>query len=317
MDKPLWMWATFGITVLVLMALDLGVLNKRDREITVKQSLRLSAFYIAMGVAYGMWVWYTLGADSGKLFLTGYVVEKSLSMDNIFVMSLIFTHLSIPRQNRHKVLFWGILGAILLRGVMIGVGAAIVSQYHWVLYLFAAFLIYSGIKMLFASEEEPDVSEKAFFRFLKKHLRFTSELHGNRFTAMLENPKKPGKKIRYFTPLFLALLMVEVADIVFAVDSVPAIFALTTDPYIVYTSNIFAILGLRALFFALDAIMHRFEYLKYSLSLVLVFIGAKVFAPLVGLEEIPASVSLAVTLGLLGAGVLYSMYKTKEVEAKS
>lgn len=311
MDKPIWMWAVFFSIVVVLLIIDLGLMHRKDKEIGVKESLLMSGFYVCVGLLYGAWVWHSLGAASGKEYLTGYIIEKTLSMDNIFVMSLIFTYFQIPRRFRHRVLFWGILGVIFLRGIMIGVGAALVERFEWVLYLFAAFLIFTGIKMLFAAEEEHDISKNKILAFLKKNLRFTDELHGNKFSVKLPHPEHPSKRIRYFTPLFATLLMIEFADVIFAVDSVPAIFAITTDPYIIYTSNIFAILGLRALYFALDAIIHRFTYLKYALSVVLVFIGGKVFAaPLLGLEKIPPSISLSVTVIVLASGVFYSMYRT-------
>ncbi len=318
MEKPLWMWAVFFSVVVTLMILDLGVTHRKDKEIGVKESLRMSAFYIAVGLLYGAWIWMELGAKSGSEYLTGYIIEKTLSMDNIFVMSLIFTYFQIPRRFKHRVLFWGILGVILLRGIMIGVGAALVSQFHWVLYLFAAFLLFTGIKMLFAEEEAPDISKNKTLKIMKKYLRFTDELHGNKFSVKLPHPQHPSKHVRYFTPLFACLVCIEFADVIFAVDSVPAIFAITTDPYIVYTSNIFAILGLRALFFALDAMIHRFEYLKYALSLVLVFIGGKVLVkPLLGIEEISPTLSLSITVLILATGVFYSMYRTAKEEKEA
>lgn len=318
MDKPLWMWAVFFSIVVALMIIDLGVMHRKDKEISVKESLKMSVFYIAVGLLYGAWIWMELGPKSGNEFLTGYIIEKTLSMDNIFVMSLIFTYFQIPRRFKHRVLFWGILGVILLRGVMIGVGAALVEQFEWVLYLFAAFLVFTGIKMLFADDEEPDISKNKVLRVMKRYLRFTDELHGNKFSVKLPAEAHSTDRKRYFTPLFAALVTIEFADVIFAVDSVPAIFAITTDPYIVYTSNIFAILGLRALYFALDAMIHRFTYLKYSLSLVLVFIGGKVLAhPLLGVEEISSALSLGVTVLILAAGVLYSLYRTSKEEAES
>ncbi len=316
MDKPIWMWGVFFSIVVTLMIIDLGVMHRKDKEITVKESLLMSLFYICIGLLYGGWIWMELGAKSGSQYLTGYIIEKTLSMDNIFVMSLIFTYFQIPRRFKHRVLFWGILGVIFLRGIMIGVGATLVEQFHWVLYLFAAFLVFTGIKMLFADDEEPDISKNKVLRFMKRYMRFTDELHGNKFSVQQPHPEHPSKKVRYFTPLFAALVTIEFADVIFAVDSVPAIFAITTDPYIVYTSNIFAILGLRALYFALDAMMHRFAYLKYALSLVLVFIGGKVLAhPLLGVEEIPSALSLGITVLILAAGVFYSMYRTSKEEA--
>lgn len=308
------MWAIFISVVFFLLILDLGLLHRSDREIGVKESLKLSIFYIVMGCLFGCFVWFQEGSQKGSEFFTGFLIEKSLSMDNIFVISLVFAFFGIPRKLQYRVLFWGILGVIILRGIMIGVGAALVAEFHWVLYIFAAFLIYTGIKMLFAGgeDERPDFEKSRIFLFLKSHLRVTPELYGNKFFVRLPDPKNPEKKINWCTPLFVCLIFVECADLIFAVDSVPAIFAITTDPYIVYTSNIFAILGLRALYFALSAILHRFEYLKYALSIILVFIGSKIFiADFILGGKFPASVSLGVTVALLAAGVIFSLYKTR------
>jgi tellurite resistance protein TerC len=237
------------------------------------------------------------------------MIEKSLSMDNVFVIALIFSFFAIPRQYQHRVLFWGILGVILLRALMIGLGATLVSQFSWVLYLFGAFLIFTGIKMWIIADHMPDIAKNPLLKFLKRHVRVTEGLRGNAFWVR-ETDTKTGKLERFATPLFLALVLVEFVDLIFAVDSVPAIFAITTDPFIVYTSNIFAILGLRALYFALAAMIHRFKYLKYALALVLVFIGSKIF--LVGvIGKIPAVISLSVTFGLIAGGVLVSLWKTR------
>jgi tellurite resistance protein TerC len=238
------------------------------------------------------------------------VVEKTLAMDNVFVIALIFSYFAIPRMYQHRVLFWGILGVIVLRGIMIGLGATLVSQYSWILYIFAAFLIFTGIKMMFVGDTEMDISQNPILKFMKKRMNVTDELHGHDFFVKKPHPVS-GKLVRFATPLFLALVLVEIADLVFAVDSVPAVFAITTDPFIVYTSNIFAILGLRALYFALAAILHRFHYLKYALSLLLVFIGSKIFvADLMGWEKFPASWSLSITFAILAAGVIFSLWKT-------
>ncbi len=315
LDKPVWMWGAFLTTVLLLLAFDLGILHRSDKEISVRQSLKLSVFYISMGLLYGLFVWHNLGAESAQDYYTGFIIEKSLSLDNIFVISLVFAHFAIPRQYQYRVLFWGILGVIILRGLMIGIGAELVHQFEWVLYLFAAFLIFTGAKMLVGADEEHDIEQNFVLRSVKRVMRVTKELHGNRFFVRLTNAR--NKKELFATPLFVALLVVEFVDLIFAVDSVPAIFAVTTDQYIVYTSNIFAILGLRALYFALSAMLHRFAYLHYSLALVLVFIGGKVFYPLMsGGEKIPSALSLAITLAILGAGVGYSLFKTAKEAAK-
>lgn len=311
LGKPAWMWLTFVVVVLFLLALDLGVLHKDSREIGIKESFALSAFYITLGLAFGGWLWYQSGEQAGLEYLTGFVVEKSLAMDNIFVIAMIFSYFSIPRAYQHRVLLWGILGVIILRGIMIAAGAAIVENYSWVLYLFAAFLIGTGIKMLLTADQEYDVSTNPVLKILRRKLPVTDGLRKEHFFVR-EPDEKTGKLKTFITPLFLALVMVELADVIFAVDSIPAIFAITTDPYIVYTSNIFAILGLRALYFALSALIHRFAYLKYALSVVLIFIGSKIFlADMLGLAKIPPVVSLTVTLGILAAGILGSLWATR------
>jgi len=311
MDKPLWMWVVFFAVVFFLLFLDLGVMHKKSKTITMRESLFMSGFYISMGLLYGVWIWFQLGFEYASLYITGFVVEKSLSLDNIFVISLVFAYFKIPRQYQHRVLFWGIMGVIVLRGIMIGLGTSIVQHFHWVLYLFAAFLVFTGIKMLFMKDDEDeDIGKNPVLVFLQKHMRVTQEIHGNKFLIKKE---RSGKLVTYATPLLMALIVIECVDLIFAVDSIPAILALTTDPYIVYTSNIFAILGLRALYFALAVILARFKYLKYALALVLVFIGSKVFiTDMLDMVKFPAWVSLSVTFALLGGGIAYSLYKTRD-----
>jgi tellurite resistance protein TerC len=311
LGKPLWLWFSFIAIVIALLAFDLGILNKSDHEIGVSESLKLSALYISLGVAFGGFIWYQLGELAAAEYLTAFVVEKTLALDNVFVIALIFSYFAVPRMYQHRVLFWGILGVIVLRGIMIGLGATLVAQYSWILYIFAAFLILTGIKMLVTEEKEMDLDNNMILRFMKKRFRVTDQLHGNNFFVRQPDPKT-GKVVRFMTPLFLALVLVEFADLVFAVDSVPAVFAITTDPYIVYTSNIFAILGLRALYFALAAVLHRFHYLKYALAVLLIFIGSKVFvAEWMGWEKFPANWSLGITFAILAAGIFYSLWKSR------
>lgn len=311
LTKPLWMWLGFVTIVLGLLAFDLGVLHRKAHEIGVAESLKLSVFYITLGLGFGGLVWWQLGSRSGMEYLTGFVVEKSLAMDNVFVIAMIFSYLAIPRIHQHKVLFWGILGVIVLRAIMIGAGAALVSQYEWVLYVFAAFLVVTGIKMLWLGEGEHDLGRNPVLRFVRRHARVTDTLHGEKFFVRCANPAT-GRRLLWFTPLFLALVTIEIADVIFAVDSVPAIFAITTDPYIVYTSNIFAILGLRALYFALAAMVHRFAYLKQALAILLIFIGSKIFAAdMLGFAKVPPELSLAVTFLILAIGVGYSLWRTR------
>ncbi|RQW25969.1 TerC family protein [Rhodobacteraceae bacterium CH30] len=311
---PIWVWLMFMGVVAALLAFDLGVLQKDQHEIGVAESLKLSAFYIAMGLAFGAWIWWYKGSDAGMAYITGYLVEKSLSMDNVFVISLIFTSLAVPRIYQHRVLFWGILGVLILRAIMIGLGAVLVAQYQWVLVVFGVFLIFTGIKMLVSDDAHPHIDDNKLYQWLRRHMRFTPTLHGEKFWVRGE--EHGMSKGWWATPLFLTLILVESADLVFAVDSIPAIFAITQDPFIVYTSNIFAILGLRALYFALSAMVHRFHYLKYALSLVLVFIGVKValvYFNQIGMVamKIPTPLSLGVTLALLIGGVVFSLWKTR------
>ena len=309
LGQATWLWLVFLGVVVALLAFDLGVLHRDDHEIGVAESLKLSAGYITAALLFGAWVWWMLGSQSGIDYYTGFLIEKSLSMDNVFVIALIFSYFAIPREYQHRVLFWGILGVIVLRAVMIGLGAALVSQFSWVLYVFGAFLVLTGIKMWALADHVPDIANNALLKFLRKRLRVTPQIEGNAFFVKRPDAAS-GKPVIWATPLFLALCLVEAVDLVFAVDSVPAIFAITTDPFIVYTSNIFAILGLRALYFALAAMIHRFKYLKYALALVLVFIGSKIF--LVGvIGKIPPVISLSVTFGLIAGGVIVSLWRTR------
>lgn len=308
--KPLWMWGVFLALVLFLLGLDLGILHRRNRSMDVKESLRMSGFYIVIALLFSLFVWRYAGLEAAENYLNGYVIEKTLSMDNLFVMSLIFGAFSIPRENQYRVLFWGILGVIVLRGIMIGVGTELVRQFEWTLYVFAVFLIITGIKMLVTDDKPVEIEKNPLLQWARRHLRMTTQLHGNRFFVRQE---VAGKRALFVTPLFVALLVIEFADIIFAVDSVPAIFAITSDTYVVYTSNIFAILGLRALYFALAAMVHRFEYLGVSLAILLIFIGSKIFiADFLGLEKFPQSLSLGITLAILGSGICYSLWKTRD-----
>jgi tellurite resistance protein TerC len=319
LGKPAWMWLAFISIVITLLTLDLGVLHKKDREIGVQESLLLSAGYISLGIAFGVWVWWYLGPQSGIEYMTGFAIEKTLAMDNVFVIAMIFSYFSIPRLYQHRVLFWGILGVIILRGIMIGIGAPLVENFSWILYIFAVFLILTGVKMLFTGDEETDLSQNKALNWMRSRFNVTNELHGQSFFVKQLDPKT-GKMVQFITPLFLALMLIEIADVIFAVDSVPAIFLITTDPFIVYTSNIFAILGLRALYFALAAMVERFKYLKYALSVLLIFIGGKVFfAWAMGWEKFPPAWGLGITVAILASGILFSLWKTRgsSVTAKS
>jgi len=257
-----------------------------------------------------------MGVENGLDFFTGYLIEFSLSIDNIFVISLIFTYFAIPAKFQHRVLFFGILGAIILRGVMIIIGAELVKEFAWILYIFGAFLLFSGIKMLLGRHNEQDESIKKdspLIKFISSRLRVTNEFSGQKF--FIKRPSRKGSKhlVWFATPLFLTLVVIEVSDVIFAVDSIPAIFVITQEAFIVFTSNIFAILGLRSLYFLLAAAVHRFKYLKDALSLILIFIGSKIFLALTGVH-ISSLLSLSVTLGLISGGVVVSLYKTKQLK---
>jgi tellurite resistance protein TerC len=318
LDKPIWMWVAFITLVLALLAFDLGVWHKDDKEMGITESLWLSAFYFGIAILYGCAIWWAYssghittkdGTHAGVTFFTGYFIEKALSIDNVFVISMIFGFFAIPRKYQYRALVWGILAVIVMRGIMIAVGAALVQQYSWVLFIFGAFLIATGIKMLFVPEGDPDISKNPVVKFMRKRMRVTDELHDEKFFVRKPDPKD-GKIVLWATPLFLALVVINIADLIFAVDSVPAIFAITTDTFIVYTANIMAILGLRALYFALAAMVHRFEYLKYALAMVLVFIGGKIFWNQI-FGKVDPAISLGVTLAMILSGIFYSLWKTR------
>lgn len=312
LGTPVWFWLSFLALVVALTAFDLGILHKEDREMGIAESLKLSAFYIAIALAFGLWAWVAKGADAGLKYYTGFFIEKALSIDNVFVISLIFTYFAIPRMYQYRALVWGIVAVIVLRGAMIAAGAALVEQFYWVLYIFAAFLIATGVKMLFAGGGEMDVASNPVVRWISNRMRVTPDLDGQKFVVRVPDAKT-GKMVRAATPLLLALIVINLADLVFAVDSVPAIFAITTDTFLVYTSNIMAILGLRALYFALSAMIHRFHYLKYALALVLVFIGSKIFVAdfVMGGAKFPPVLSLGITFALIGGGIGWSLWKTR------
>lgn len=302
MDYPLWAWVGFNAFVLVLLAFDLGVFHKESREIGVREALALSAGYVALAILFNIGVFWSMGSEKGLEFLTGYLIEKSLSLDNVFVIALIFGSLAVPPQYQHRVLFWGILGALLMRAALIFAGAALIMEFRWIVYVFGGFLVLTGLKMLTTVNETPDMAKNPVLRFARRRFRITEAFEGERFFV-----RRSG--LLYATPLFLALLMVEATDLVFAVDSIPAIFAITTDPFIVYTSNVFAILGLRALYFALAGIMHRFVYLKHGLSLVLMLVGAKML--LVDIWKVPTALALAATVLVIGGSIVLSLLRTR------
>ena len=298
------MWIIFAVIVFTILFLDLFVFDKKSEEPSFRGSLGACIGYMIIALLFGLFVIYEKGLDTGMLFYTGYLVEFSLSMDNIFVISLIFTSLSVPGKDQHHVLFWGILGAIVMRAIMILLGESLVSNFHWVLYVFSVFLIYTGAHMLLVKEKEENLMDSPIFRFVEKRFHVTRTLHGEHFFV-----KQNGR--HYITPLFFALLVIELMDVIFAVDSIPAIFLITQDLFVVYTSNIFAILGLRSLYFLLAAAVNRFVYLKPALAVILIFIGCKIFFPYLGFKVEPWQ-SLIVTFALLGSGIVCSLLKTQK-----
>lgn len=306
MEHTLLEWSAFLGFVLVMLALDLGVFNRKDHVVGPREALGWSALWVSLALAFGGWIWFRHGGEMGLQYLTGYVIEKSLSVDNIFVFVVIFGALGIPPIYQHRVLFWGILSALLMRGAMIAAGAALLSRFHWIIYVFGGFLILTGVKLLLARGAADHPENSAVFRFLRKAIPASPTLDGNHFFT-----KASGKWLA--TPLFFALALIEVTDVIFAVDSIPAIFAVTSDPYIVFTSNVFAILGLRSLYFLLASFVTKFTYLKPSLAFVLMFVGTKM--ALVDVFKIHAAVSLAVVCGILGIGIVASIRKNRRVAA--
>ena len=302
-DNP-WLWVGFNIFVLVMLALDLGVFHRKAHVVTFKESIAWTVFWICCAMVFNTGVAHFMGPEKGLEFLTGYIIEKSLSVDNVFVFALLFSYFAVPPLYQHKVLFWGILGALIMRAIMIFLGAALITKFSWVIYLFGAFLILTGIKMMVKREEEIHPERNPLVRLFKRVMPVTADYRGDRFFV-----RENG--VRMATPLFVVLLLVEFSDLIFAVDSIPAIFAVTTDPFIVYTSNVFAILGLRSLYFALAGVMEKFHYLKIGLGLVLVFVGVKM---LLGHSSwaIDTHVSLGVIVTVLAGSVVASLLRPKK-----
>jgi len=305
METTIWLWIGFNLVVLVLLAFDLGILHRKDREIRVGEALWLSLFYIVLALLFAAGLFWMRGSQDGVDFLTGYLIEKSLSVDNIFVIVLIFTYFSVPAQYQYRVLFFGILGALLMRGILIFVGVQLIHQFAWTALVFGGFLIVTGIKMLIVADQKPDIENNFVLKALRRCFRVTNTYHGNRFFV-----RRDGAL--YATLLFLVLMLIEFTDLVFAIDSIPAVIAISTDPFIVYTSNVFAILGLRALYFALAGIVPRFIYLKYALSLVLVVIGSKMIANyFYGAKFVPTELALLITALLVGGALMLSLVRTR------
>jgi len=299
MEVSIYFWIGFTALILVMLALDLGVFNKKAHRIPVKEALAWVGAWITLALLFNLFIYFEFGETKALEFLTGYVIEYSLSVDNIFVFILIFTYFAVPDQYQHKVLFWGILGALVMRGIFIFAGVALIDRFHWIVLIFGSFLVFTGIKMLFQKGVQVDPEKNPIVRFSRKFLPVTKELHGSRLII------RENKRL-YATPLFLVLLVIESTDLIFAVDSIPAILAISHERFIVYTSNIFAILGLRSLYFAVAGIMVYFRYLKTGLSFILAFVGLKMLASYFSFE-IPIFISLSVIVAILLISVVASL----------
>jgi len=312
MQESIWLWIGFNLFVLAMLAIDLGVFHRKSHAVSGKEALTWSVVWITLSLVFNTVIYFYwdrmvpgssyTNKEAALAFLTGYLIEKSLSVDNIFVFILIFSFFAVPAQYQHRVLFWGILGALIMRGTLIAVGAALLEQFHWIIYVFGAFLIFTGIRMWSHQNEEVHPDKNPLVKFFRRFMPVTENFEKDKFFI-----RRAGKLMA--TPLFLILLVVESTDLVFAVDSIPAIFAVTHDPFLVYTSNVFAILGLRALYFLLADVMGKFEYLKYGLSAVLTFVGVKMV--IVDFYKIPVGLSLAVVAGILTISILASLWKAR------
>jgi tellurite resistance protein TerC len=289
-----------------MLALDLGVFSRKPHEVRFREALTWSAVWVTLSLIFNAWIYYRFGSQKALEFLTGYVIEKALSVDNIFVFVILFASFAVPKIYQHRVLFWGVIGAIIMRAIFIGLGAALISRFHWIMYIFGAILIVTGIKLMMQGDDHnPHPERNPIYKLARRVMPAVPEYHGKSFTII-----KDGR--RYATPLLLVLIAIEATDVVFAVDSIPAIFAITTDPFIVYTSNIFAILGLRAMYFLLAGVLDKFHFLKIGLALVLLFVGVKMV--IADWYKLPISLSLAVIAGVLGLSVAASIIWPKHVE---
>ena len=307
-----WMWSAFAIFVVIAIVVDLWAMQRQGaHQVTFKEAVNWSILWVSLSFVFVTLLWWYLDAHQGRAvantvamqFMTGYLVEKSLSVDNIFVFLMIFSYFSIPAEHQKRALIIGIIGAIILRAILILMGAWLLESFHWLLYVFGAFLLVTGIKMWISANKEPDIADNPVLKFLKRHLPISKQLDGEKFTTQINGSK-------FYTPLFVVLIMIGVTDVIFAVDSIPAIFAITEDPFIVLTANVFAILGLRALYFLLADLADRFHLLAYGLALVLIFIGTKML--IIDFYKIPIGVALLVTAGLIAGSIFASLYTTRK-----
>ena len=297
-DNP-WLWIGFNVFVLAMLALDLGVFHRKSHVVSTREAIAWTVAWVTLALLFNLGVWHYAGEEKALEFTAGYLIEYSLSVDNIFVFALLFSYFAVPPQYQHRVLFWGILGALILRAIMIGAGTILIAKFAWIIYVFGAFLILTGIKMIVKREEEIHPERNPVVKWFKRLMPVTSDYRGSKFFV-----RENG--VLMATPLFVVLLLVEMSDVIFAVDSIPAIFAVTTDPFIVYTSNVFAILGLRSLYFALAGVMDKFHYLKIGLGVVLTFVGVKMFLGHTA-YKIDTHLSLGVIIAVLAASVVASL----------
>lgn len=309
-----WMWTGFAVFVVIAIAIDLLVMEKQGaHKVTSKEAIVWSLIWFSLAFVFVGWLWWYLNGTQGRgiantvsmQFITGYLVEKSLSVDNIFVFLMIFTYFAVPPQYQKRALIIGIIGAIVLRAILILIGAWLLAKFHWILYVFGAFLVFTGLKMWFAAGKEPDIEQNPVLKWLRGHMKITTQFDGEKLSTMING-------VKHYTPLFVVLILIGTTDVIFAVDSIPAIFAITSDPFIVLTANIFAILGLRALYFLLADLADRFHLLAYGLALVLIFIGTKML--LLDVYKIPIGIALTVTAGLIATSMFASLYATRKTK---
>lgn len=305
MNVELWMWFSVLGLILAMLAIDLFA-HRKAHEISVKEAAYWSLFWVTLGISFGGLIWYQFGSEYAQQYYAGFLIEKSLAVDNVFIWAIIFSSFAVPKKYQHRVLFLGVLGALVFRGIFIGAGAAILEAFAWVLYIFAAFLVFTGIQMLRKADEHQSPGDSKFYKWFSRVVPSTTEYHGQKLTIR-------EKGVRLATPLLMVLVLIEFTDIIFAVDSIPAIFAVTSEPFLVFTANAFAILGLRAMYFLLADIMHRFVYLKFGLALVLIWVGIKM--GLHDIVKIPTTVSLLVIVLIL-AGAIFASFQVTKGEKK-
>lgn len=299
-----WSWILFNLFVLLMLALDLGVFHRDAHAISLKEALIWSAVWIALALTFNVGVFIVGGTDTGIQFFTGYLVEKSLSVDNIFIFVLLFTYFAVPASNQHRILFWGVLGALIMRGILIGLGSVLLESFHWIVYLFGAFLVFTGLRMAFQKQERVEPEKNPLFKLIRRVIPVTEDFEKDHFFV-----RRAGKL--FATPMLLALVVIETTDLIFAVDSVPAVFAITTDPFIVYTSNVFAILGLRSLCFVFANVIHKFYYLKVALAVILTFVGVKMLVS--GVVHVPTWTSLLVIALVLTVAIIASVIRARRL----